>query len=108
MTLEEMRDLLATVAAYDGRAVDRRVIEDWHEIAGSLDHRLGVAAVRYWYTFNRGYMQPHDLAAAAATVAGLDRPDSITSRRLAQQPLTHEIRDGVLAPMLKLERKEQQ
>ena len=105
MTLEEMRDLLATVAAYDGRAVDRRVIEDWHNIAGSLDHGLGVAAVRYWYTFNRGYMQPHDLATSAATVSGLDRPDSVTARRLAHEPLAHEIRDSVLAPMLELDRK---
>lgn len=105
MTLEEMRDLLATVAAYDGRAVDRRVIEDWHNIAGALDHRLGVAAVRYWYTFNRGYMQPHDLATAAAAVSGLDRPDSVTARRIARQPLAHEIRDSVLAPMLELDRK---
>ena len=100
-----MRDLLATVAAYDGRAVDRRVIEDWHNIAGSLDHGLGVAAVRYSYTFNRGYMQPHDLATSAATVSGLDRPDSVTARRLAHEPLAHEIRDSVLAPMLELDRK---
>ena len=108
MTLEETREILATVAAYDGRAVDRRVIEDWHAIVGGIEYRLAEAAVRYWYTFNRGYLQPHDLATAAATVSGLDRPDSVTARRLAGQPLPHEIQDQVLAPLLPLERKAEQ
>lgn len=108
MTLEEMRDVLATIASYDGRTVDRRVIEDWHDVAGGIDHRLALAAVRHWYTFNRGYMQPHDIATSAATVAGLDRPDSVTARRLAGQPLAHEIRDAVLGPIIQIERKADQ
>lgn len=108
MTLEEMRDVLATVASFDGRAVDRRVIEDWHEVAGSIDFDLAKAAVRNWYAFNRGYLQPHDLAASAASVSGLDRPDSVTDRRLRRQPLAHMIRDNVLGEMLPLERKAEQ
>ena len=105
MSLEQMRALLAKIAAYDGRAVDRLVIEEWHAIAGSLDYELGVVAVRYWYTFNRGYMQPHDLAAASAKVSGRDEPDSVTARRLAGRELDHVVRDRTLGEPLEIARK---
>lgn len=109
MTLEEMRDVLATMAAYDGRAVDRRVIEDWHAIAGSLRFDLAIAAVRNWYTFNSGYMQPHDLAASAAVLAGIARPDSITQRRIEGRALPPSVSGELpLAAPLNLERKASQ
>lgn len=105
MTLEQMRALLAKIAAYDGRAVDRVVIEEWHAIAGGLDYELGVVAVRYWYTFNRGYMQPNDLATAAAAVSGRDKPDTVTAQRLEGRPVPHHEANKRLAPMLSLDRK---
>lgn len=106
MTLEEMRDeVLATVASFDGRAVDRRVIEDWHAVAGTADPRAARAAVQYWYATNRGYMQPHDLAVSIAAVTGSDRPETLTARRLDGLPPKHEITDTGLAPMMELERK---
>lgn len=105
MTLEEMRDLLAMMASFDGRVIDRRVIEDWHELCHSIPYELARAAVKLWYGMNPGYMKPHDLAGAAATVAGLDKQESITSRRLRGLPALHEAADSTLAPPMELERK---
>lgn len=107
MTLEEMRDLLATIASYDGRAVDRRVIEDWHAVVGSIPYEIALLATRSWYAYNSGYMKPNDLATSAASVAGLDQPDSVTDRRLNSQPLAHEVVNQTAAPMLSLERKKE-
>ena len=103
MTLEQMREILATVAAFDGRAIDRRVIEDWHAAIGPLNPELALAAVRAWYTENRGYIQPRDVLDVAARIEGLDRPDSITARRLEGRPLP--FGSEPLAEPLNIERK---
>lgn len=87
MTLEEMRDLLATVAGYDGRRVDLRTIEDWHAALGTIPHELAMRAVRAWYVENRGYIQPRDVIEKVAEQTGHDRPDSITARRLEGRPM---------------------
>lgn len=98
-----MRELLATVASFDGRPVDRRVIEDWHAAIGPLNPDLALAAVRAWYTENRGYIQPRDVIDTAAALSGANRPDSITARRLDGRPLP--FGDEPLAAPLNIKRK---
>lgn len=105
MTLEEMRDLLATIASFDGRTIDRRVIEDWHELCHSIPYELARQGVLLWYGMNPGYMRPHDLAGAAASVAGLDRRESVTSRRLQGLQARHVAIDAVMVEPMALERK---
>lgn len=104
MTLEQMREILATVASFDGRAIDRRVIEDWHAAIGPISPDLALAAVRAWYTENRGYIQPRDVIDQAAKIEGYDRPDSITARRLDGRPLP--FGDEPLVAPMNIERKE--
>lgn len=104
MTLEQMRELLATVASFDGRSIDRRVIEDWHAAIGPLSPDLALAAVRAWYTENAGYIQPRNVLDVAARIGGFSQPDSITARRLEGRPLP--FGDEPLAAPIKLERKE--
>lgn len=108
MTLEEVRQLLATIAGYDGRAVDARTIHDWHAILQPIEFGLAAQAVRLWYSENRGYIQPHDVAVAAARVAGIDREPSITQRRLegTGMPWDSEKLAG-LWPLPQIERKNQ-
>lgn len=103
MNLEQMREILATVASFDGRSIDRRVIEDWHAAIGALSPDLALAAVRAWYTENSGYIQPRNVLDAAARIAGYDRPDSVTARRLEGRPLP--FGDEPLAAPLNIERK---
>lgn len=94
-----MRDILATVAGYDGRAVDARTIHDWHALLGSIPHDLALPAVRAWYAENRGYIQPHDVAQYAARLAGLDRRESVTEQRLQNVRPAWEL-EGLAAPWL--------
>lgn len=82
MTPEEVRELLATIANYDGRAVDARTIMDWHEALKSIPFDLAKAAVTLWYQTNRGWVQVHDVAAGAIELAGLGEVETVTSRRL--------------------------
>lgn len=99
MTLEEMRQVLATIAGYDGRPVDARVIHDWHEILQAIPFQLALAAARAWYQENRGYVQPHDVAQYAARLAGLDRRESVTEQRLQNVRPAWEL-EGLAAPWL--------
>ena len=87
MTPEDVKQLLATIAGYDGRGVDARTVYDWHDILKSIPFELAHQAVRLWYAENRGYIQPHDVAATAARVAGLDRQPTITQQRLEGREL---------------------
>lgn len=82
MTPEEVRELLATIANYDGRAVDARTIMDWHEALKSIPFALAKASVTLWYQTTRGWIQVHDVAAGAIALEGLDREQTVTSRRL--------------------------
>lgn len=105
MTLEEMRELLAVVASFDGRTVDALVITEWHATAlGALPADLARAAVRSWYSENAGYIQPHHIVTVAARLAGVDRPDSVTERRLTGRALP--FGGEPLAPPLHFEIKE--
>lgn len=97
MTPEEVRDLMATIAGYDGRAVDARTIMDWHAIVAPIDRDTAMQAVRVWYSENRGYIQPHDVATTAARLLGLDRQPTITQQRLEGRELPWE-RQGLAAP----------
>lgn len=97
MTLEQMKQLLATIAGYDGRAVDARTIYDWHAILKSIPFELAHQSVRLWYAENRGYIQPHDVAATAARVAGLDQQPTVTQQRLEGRELPWD-RQGLAAP----------
>lgn len=97
MTPEEVRDLMATVAGYDGRAVDARMIMDWHAIIAPISRELAMQAVRVWYSENRGYIQPHDVATMAARLAGLDRAPSVTERRIEGIPQPWDA-EGLAAP----------
>lgn len=106
MTLEQVKQLMATIAGYDGRAVDARTIYDWHAILQSIPFDLALQAVRVWYAENSGYAQPHDVAATAARVAGVDRAPSITQQRIEGLPMPW-ANEGLAAPwqLPKIERK---
>lgn len=86
MTPEEMRDLFATIVSFDGRTVDARTIIEWHALIGSIPAELARQAVRVWYSENRGFIQPHDVAVTAARLAGLDQEPSVTQRRIEGVP----------------------
>lgn len=107
MTLEDVKQLLATIAGYDGRAVDARTIYDWHAILQPIPFDLALQAVRVWYAENRGYMQPHDVAASAARLAGVDQRPSITQQRIEGAPMPW-ASEGLAAPWLPrgIERKD--
>lgn len=87
MTPEECREVLATVAGYDGRTVDRHTILKWHAIIGPIPHNLADAAVVAWYGENSGYIQPHDVGVMAARLSGLADVDTVTRRRLEGRAL---------------------
>lgn len=86
MTLADVREVLATIAAFDGRHVDRRTLEEWQPIIGGMPLDLARQAVREWYAENRGYAQPRDVVEYAARITGLDRAESVTDRRIAGRP----------------------
>ena len=97
MTPEDVKQLLATIAGYDGRGVDARTVYDWHDILNSIPFELAYQAVRLWYAENRGYIQPHDVATTAARIAGLDRAPSVTERRIEGIPQQWDA-EGLAAP----------
>lgn len=106
MTPEEVRELLATIANYDGRAVDARTIMDWHDALQSIPFDLAKAAVTQWYQTTRGWIQIHDVTSGAVALAGLDRAETVTSRRL--EGLAQPWESEELAPVMvmpEIERK---
>ena len=85
-----MREVLVSVAAFDGRTIDVRVIHEWHAVMGAIDAGLALQAVRVWSAENRGFIQPNDVAATAAKLAGLGRQKTVTELRLDGEPFPWE------------------
>jgi len=61
VTKDEMAEVLAAAATFDGRTLSPEIIDSWHGLMGHLDFRESMARVRRHYAFETRRLMPADL-----------------------------------------------